>query len=644
MNLALHPRLLSPAETPGEHSQSRPTNVYPLAFDILREAIGRFPSCRTFTELFSALNSCSRLLLPTTQTALLLRQPDACFELVFSTPISAQDDLRNLIDQLIDSGRFAQALKHGGHWVEESEEHCCLLHAIATPKRIYGMAIWVDRKIPALYRQPLGALVDLAALSLDRLQGGTESCLLPGNPELARGICDTSLDDIAIPVDQLTGLAHRNHFIRFLQRAILDTKPETATGTILLDVDGFHRVNREFGCEAGDRLLRDVALRLDTALRSRFVYTTIGVAECDLCFARTGADEFGLAIARIRHPERLAEIAAHLHSHLAEGFSQQGTKLYLSVSVGVASSRNISTSVSAQALLRSADSALKRAKSNGRNQHVTYDPTWDEAGSAHLRTESLLQEALRKDHFTLYFQPLFQLKDMALIGAEVLLRLRLDNGMPLGPASFIPIAESTGQIVEIGEWVLHRACRQIREWNLNGYPHIPLSVNVSGIELSRTDLSARIRHILDLEGVPPERLHIEITETAIARNEAQALANLKALRAAGFEIWIDDFGTGYSSLKSIKNFPISGIKLDREFVRDLTQNPTTEVIASTILSMARHLGHPVVAEGIENTEQLDLLRQQGCELGQGFHLGRPVCAEVFENRFFPARRTPPPTG
>ncbi|EXJ15867.1 putative bifunctional diguanylate cyclase/phosphodiesterase [Imhoffiella purpurea] len=637
MNLALHPRLLSPADSPGEHSQSTPINVYPFAFDILREAIGRFPACRTLGELFSALSHCARLLLPSAQTAILLRQPDACFELVFSAPISARGHLRNLSERLIDSGGFAQAVRQGGHCIEALEDEACLLHTIATPRHIYGMAIWVAKDIPALLRQPLGALVDIAALSLDRLQGGAESFLLSGGPETHNGGACTLLDDIAIPADQLTGLAHRTHFIQFLQKVLLDGTPNTAVGIILLDVDGFHRVNREFGCETGDRLLRDVALRLDTALRSQFVYDTIGAAECDLCFARTGADEFGLAVARMRHPQRLAEIATHLHSHVSEGFVQQDTKLYLSISIGLATSHAISGAVSAQSLLRSADSALKRAKLGGRNQHVVYESIWDEAGSPHLRTESLLQEALRKDQFALYLQPLFRLDDMALVGAEVLLRLRISDGIPLPPSSFIPVAESTGQIVEIGEWVLRRACHQIRDWNLRGFPPIALSINVSAIELSRTDLSTRIRHIAEQEGVPPERLHIEITETAIARNEEQALINLEALRAAGFEIWIDDFGTGYSSLKSIKHFPISGLKLDREFVHDLAQNPATQVIASSILSMARNLGYPVVAEGIENADQFEFLRQQGCDRGQGFHLGRPVCIQVFENRFFPAR-------
>ncbi len=550
--------------------------------------------------------------------------------------------MRILTDRLIDSGGFAHALQHGSCHVTDDPDRTYLLQSIATSTRINGLALLVDQTIPAAIHQPFGALVDLAAWNLDRPQGGMDTSLGARYP-LQHG--DTGMgatDDIAIPADQLTGLAHRTHFIRFLHRVFSDRTPEKAIGAILLDIDRFRHINREFGCDTGDRVLRDVALRLDSALRSQYLYETLGIAECDLCFARTGADEFGVAISRMRYPHRLADIAAYLHSHLSEGFRQEGSRLYLSVSIGVASSSHDPEPSSAQALLRSADTALKRAKTVGRNQHVVYESTWDERGSPHLRTESLLQEALRKDQFTLHFQPLFRLVDQALVGAEVLLRLPIGEGIHLPPSDFIPVAESTGQIIEIGEWVLRRVCRQMHAWDARGSPRIPLSINISAIELSHGDLTRRLGRILQQESTSVERLHIEITETAIARNEEEALANLKALRAAGFEVWIDDFGIGYSSLKSIKNFPISGLKLDREFVKDLARDPTAEVIASTILTMARRLNHPIVAEGIENADQLQFLREQDCPFGQGFHLGHPVCPDVFQASYFPAGTDTPP--
>lgn len=633
MNLVPLPRLLSPAESPGEHSQGIPANFYPLAIDVLRDAMGRFPHCRTLTQVFDLLGQCVTLLRPGVRLCLLLRQPDACFEVVHCTPDSARDGLRLLSEQLIESGRFAQALQTGDHLGSQTSGQNFLLLSLATPRRIYGMAIVVDHQIPHAMRQPLGALIDVASLYIERMHGSLEQTIAPAYPSIG--------DEAPNSADLLTGLAHRTQFIRFLQRALPERSPRDTVATALLDLDGFRRVNREFGCEAGDRLLRDVALRLDEALRSRFVYDRLGITERDICFARTGGDEFGIAFARVRHPDRLGDLAPHLHHHLAAGFQLDNQRLHLSVSIGITTAAYSDDTCSAQTLLRSADTALARAKCAGRNQHAIYQPAWDESGSSHLRTESLLQEALRHDQFALHIQPIFQLRDGALWGAEVLLRLRIGDGAPLPPSTFIPVAESTGQIIEIGEWVLRHACWLLQDWDARGIGHIPLAVNVSAIELCRTDLARRFLRILDEERTPVERLHVEITETAIALNEGQARANISALRTAGVEVWIDDFGTGYSTLKSLKDFPVSGLKLDQDFVRELTQNPAAEVIARSTLGMARDLGYPVIAEGIETEAQLRFLQQHDCLSGQGFHLGRPTGTERFEALYL---STPPSTG
>ncbi|AFL75965.1 putative bifunctional diguanylate cyclase/phosphodiesterase [Thiocystis violascens] len=622
-----------PLSEPQGDTHDNSANLYPLAIDVIRAAISRYPACRTLYELFGKLHQSIGFLQPFAQMAILLRQPDACFELFYCSNAAARESMTALSDRLIETGHFAQALQQRGCLAVEFADHTGFMHALATPNRVSGMVL-LDRTIPASLHQPFAALVDLAAVNLDNLHNGAATFLAPHYRLQYRDTDARVYDDRVIPADQLTGLAQRAQFIRFLQRAFLEQASRSGIGILLLDIDRFHHINREFGSETGDRVLRDVALRLDSALRSRHVCAVLGIAERDLCFARTGADEFGLALSHMRYPGRLAEIATYLHSHLAEGFRQEGFRLYPSVSIGVASSHSQAEPISAQAMLRSADTALKRAKTVGRNRHVVYESAWDTAGSPSLRTESLLQEALREDRFQLHFQPLFRLDDQALVGAEVLLRLQKEDGIPVSPAEFIPIAENTGQIVEIGEWVWRRVCRQIQVWDAAGFPRIPLSINVSAIELSSGDLAAKLALILRQEGIRPERLHIEITETAVACNEEQALASLRALRSAGFEIWIDDFGIGYSSLRSVKNYPISGLKLDREFVKDLALDPAAEVIAGTILTMARQLNHSVIAEGIENEAQFQLLKQHGCTSGQGYHLGHPVLAETFQARYF----------
>jgi diguanylate cyclase (GGDEF)-like protein len=599
--------------------------------------MARLHSCRSLSELLAIIEHGARLLLPTAQMAFLLRQPDACLEIVHCVPPTATDRLGALVDELIDRGHFGQALKQGLAWASAGSDRACLLSRISTASRIHGLALWVDPALAPPWHQTLGALTDLVGLGLERLNDDAEAVLLPLQPTSTRS---RQALDIAIPVDRLTGLAHRTHFMRFLQQAILDSAPQLSAATLLLDVDGFHRVNRELSYETGDQILCELATRLDGALRSQLAYESLGVVERDICFARTGADEFGIALARVHHPQRLAELAAHLHGHLAAGFLQQGSRLHLSVSIGIAAANGLTESTSAQDLMRNADAALKRAKQAGRNRHMLYESGWEAPGTPHLRTESLLQEALRQDTFSLHFQPQFELATGRLAGAEVLLRLTLGDGTPLSPASFIPVAESTGQIIEIGEWVLRRTCRQLRAWDALGLARIPLAINVSAIELSQPDLSTRLQSILEQEHIGMERLHLEITETAIAHNEGQATSNLKTLRAAGFEIWIDDFGTGYSSLKSIKNYPASGIKLDREFVKDLSEDQGARVVAASILDLARNLGYPVVAEGIEDAVQCALLRGQGCDLGQGFHLGRPVDALEFQRLYLSGAAEP----
>lgn len=227
----------------------------------------------------------------------------------------------------------------------------------------------------------------------------------------------------------------------------------------------------------------------------------------------------------------------------------------------------------------------------------------------------------------------FDLATGRLVGAEVLLRLTLGDANTIPPSCFIPVAESTGQIIEITQWMIRRVCRQLCAWDGLGLAQIPLSVNVSAVELSQPHLAARICTILKEEGVEPHRLHLEITETAIARQEHEALANLEALRTAGFAIWIDDFGTGYSSLKSIRRYPVSGIKLDREFVQDLDRDPAARAIIRAILDLAAALAYPVVAEGIEDAEQCALLRAWGCTIGQGYFLGRPVDVLEFQRSY-----------
>ncbi|MBK1704024.1 hypothetical protein CKO40_05555 [Halochromatium glycolicum] len=634
------PLLYPVTETPTAAPTATPYHQ-PLALDVLREAIGRFDSCTTAPETLRELQSTSRLLIPQARCGVMLRQRDGCLELACERADPTEPAAKALstdAEQGIESGWVGLAIKQGLYRTDRQGE-VWLFIKLASPRFVHGVAFWIASSIPESLHQALGALADLAALRLDRLAEPGASVLAPQPNQDEQRFAANGFP--AAAADPLTGLAPRAQFLEALKQAFQGDFIGHSVGVMLLDIDGFHRVNRELGCVVGDQVLRSLAHRLETTLRSPYVLQALGSVSSDLCLARTGADELGVAIGHLRDPDRLLQAAAELQQHLAEGFYQGAHRLYLSVSIGLAAARPSGEEVGAETLLRRADAALKRAKSLGRNRAILYDPAWGESVSPHLRTESLLHEALQRSLFRLHFQPLFRIADMQLAGAEVLLRLSTSDGTPVPPSSFIPVAESTGQIAEISAWVLRRLCQQIRAWDHQGPSSLPFALNLSAIELSQEDLAQRLHKILSQEGIAPSRVHLEVTETAIARNEAQARDNISALRTAGFEVWLDDFGTGYSSLKLVKDLPFSGIKIDREFVMDLTAQTSTAVIAESIIAMASNLDFQVVAEGIEEPEQLEFLRARHCEIGQGFHLGRPVCASDFE-RLYLSKTQPQP--
>jgi diguanylate cyclase (GGDEF)-like protein len=604
---------------------------YALAFAALRGAIIRFEACVNAQQALSLLQEASVLLLPQGRCGVMRRQQDGCLELADGLPDLGAKLLPEESEHAIESGWIAMAIKQGVCQIEWQRE-TWILAKLASPRFVHGVAIWVRPEIPKCLQQPLCAMADLAALALDRVMEAA-ACSAQFESDAVNQRFEASAPQAVASIDPLTGLAQRSQFVKSLRQALEKTSGGQSVGVMLLDIDGFHRVNKELGCSVGDQVLRSFAHRLESVFHSHHVIHDLGIVCSDVCIARTGADELGIAVAHLPVPERLRYAADEVQTHLSEGFFQGSQRLYLSTSIGIAAASPLTEAMSAESLLRRADSALKRAKSLGRNRSVLYDPLWGESGAIHLRTESLLHEALQHSLFQLHFQPLFRVVDLKLVGAEVLLRLNTSDGVPVSPSSFIPVAESTGQIVEISEWVLDNLCQQVSEWDRRGCSSIPFSINLSAIEFGQDDLPRRLNKILAQHHIRPSRFHLEVTETAIARNEAQALANIESLRSVGFEVWLDDFGTGYSSLKSLKTLPVSGIKIDREFVADLDEHASTAVIAQGIIEVARNLGYPVVAEGIENSAQLEFLRTRCCDIGQGFYLGRPASAQDFEQHY-----------
>ncbi|MBK1679690.1 EAL domain-containing protein [Rhodocyclus tenuis] len=381
---------------------------------------------------------------------------------------------------------------------------------------------------------------------------------------------------------------------------------------IMLDLDHFKTVNDSLGHEVGDRLLREIGNRLRSTLRETDTVARLGGDEFVLLLGETGADG-------------AARIAEKVIEHLAQPMTIDGHTLHVSASLGL--SMYPRDSESFDILLRCADAALFRAKAEGRNGFQFFEATMHEAAKEKLFLEAALRDALSDNQFTLYYQPQVDLASGRLIGLEALLRWQHPQFGNIPPSRFIPIAEGCGLITDIGEWVLREACRQNRAWMDAGIAVTPVAVNVSAIQLHHGNLQPAVEAALASSGLPPSLLELEVTESLFIDASPRTLEQMSALRLLGISFSLDDFGTGYSSLKYLKQFPIDKLKIDQSFVRDLFEDDDDLAIADAIVSMGRRLRLKVIAEGIEDAQQLALLSEIGCEFGQGFFFALPMSAD-----------------
>ncbi|MEN0066101.1 MAG: EAL domain-containing protein [Myxococcota bacterium] len=401
--------------------------------------------------------------------------------------------------------------------------------------------------------------------------------------------------------DNLTGLANRVLFQRTLEStADAAAKCGRLFGLLFLDLDGFKPVNDTLGHDAGDELLRIIARRLRRH-----------VSHEDLV-GRLGGDEFAVLIDGLNEARDGVKVASRLLRAIEQPIQIRGQTVRVSGSIGVATNESLHD---AQELLKAADHAMYQAKRAGGNGIFVHDEA--------ART-TLLSGALARDELELYYQPQVDLAGR-LVGVEALLRWNHD-GEIVGPTDFIPELEDSGQIIEVGAWVLEQAVTQLVSWRERGIDVPRVSVNVSPVQLERSDLADTVGTILDRFQLPPSCLELEVTERVMLANDGRARANLEELGSLGVSIALDDFGTGYSSLSCLQEFPIHTIKVDRRFVRDIVSNPRSFSIVGSILDLGRRLGLDVVAEGVETVQQATMLRKEGCQVLQGFLFGRPQSA------------------
>ncbi|HBM08482.1 bifunctional diguanylate cyclase/phosphodiesterase [Pseudomonas sp. Choline-3u-10] len=413
--------------------------------------------------------------------------------------------------------------------------------------------------------------------------------------------------------DALTGLANRHRLNHFLSTCLSDgMSGESPVFVLALDLDRFKPINDTFGHAAGDVVLREVASAL-----------TSGTRETDLV-ARLGGDEFIVVATDCRTLEQAERLCLRLIEQINQPIRIGANEVSVGASIGIVSAPY--DGLIADDLLRYADIALYEAKSSGRNLFRFYEPAMNERIMERRQLEMDMRQALRRHEFRLDFQPRYDAPSQTIVGAEALVRWQHPIRELLSPACFIPLAEETGLIVELSDWVLREACLNALSWG----DELMVSVNLSPVEFQRSDLVDRVAKVLEGTGIAPHRLELEITESVMLEDAASALTTMNQLKALGVRLSMDDFGTGYSSLSYLRSYPFDGIKIDRSFISELDQSQSSEAIVHAIVSMGHALSLTVTAEGIETVAQLGKLTELACDQAQGFYLGRPMSPLLFQ--------------
>ena len=421
--------------------------------------------------------------------------------------------------------------------------------------------------------------------------------------------------------DPLTGLSNRILLFSHLEHCIaLSTRERKSAALLIMDLDRFKDVNDSFGHLAGDELLQKVACRLTSRLRRIDTIT------------RLGGDEFAFLLEDLSHPQDAALVASEIIDILNIPWKlTNGVEVRIGASIGI--SLYPDHGKTSEELLQHADAALYRAKAEGRGIFKYFSEEMTTAALRRISLESLLRRALIRKELMVYYQPQIDISSGAIIGAEVLLRWHNQEEGMISPSQFIPVAEETGLISQIGEWVLKKACQQGRQWLDSGLPPLKIAVNLSLHQFRHGDIATTVEDILKETEFPPEQLELELTESALMEREPEAMIILGRLRALGVRLAIDDFGTGYSSLAHLKRFPLDILKIDKSFVDDIPELEDDCEIAAAIIGMAHTLRLKVMAEGVETEEQLNFLKGRGCDYYQGYYKSPAIPAERFASLF-----------
>jgi len=416
--------------------------------------------------------------------------------------------------------------------------------------------------------------------------------------------------------DHLTGLPNRMLFGDRLTQACRDAlRNNSLVGLMFVDVDRFKQVNDSLGHSFGDMLLCEISKRLQVCAR-----------ESDT-IARLGGDEFAIMMDNIKDADDPQIVARRIVSSMQEPLHIAGHSISVTVSIGIAIYPSDDSDVAV--LLTKADTAMYETKSKGRNGFHAYTPGLSMYDSEQMSLETELRSAVKNGEFILHYQPKISLDTDQIIGVEALIRWQHPTRGLLSPIHFIPLAEETGAIMDIGNWVLHQACLQHCQWRDTGLPPISVAINVSALQFRQDDFIHTVKSIIMETGIDPKYIEIELTESTLMLNANNVSETLHALKDIGIRLSIDDFGTGFSNLNYLKHFPINCLKIDQSFIRDIDTTPVNESIVRAIVALANSLSLDVIAEGTENEAELEIIKRCECGSAQGFHYAKPLSSDDF---------------
>lgn len=428
--------------------------------------------------------------------------------------------------------------------------------------------------------------------------------------------------------DGLTGLANRMLFLNRLEQEIAKAqRNDEMVALLYLDLDQFKNVNDTFGHHFGDLLLKKVSEALQHCIRKTDIASRVHGPEDNAVIARLGGDEFTILLSEIKEPEHAAIVARRILQEVNKPYNLEGQEITITTSIGI--SLYPADGVDSNVLLKHADTAMYQAKNQGRNNYQFYVKSLNAAVVERFSIERSIPKAFEREEFTLYFQPKIALGDQKIVGAEALIRWEHPELGFVPPSRFISIAEESGHIIAINKWVLEKACDYWQRWISQGLNPGVLGVNLSGYQFAKQQLPQHLQERLNNVGLDPANLEIEITENILMQDTNETLMILEQLREMGVRIAVDDFGTGYSSLGYLTSFPVDTLKIDRSFVMGCAKDKKNHIIIKAIIAMGHSLGMKIVAEGVEEKEELEIVTGLGADEAQGYYFARPLPSAEF---------------